>query len=211
VTIVGVVATAKYGAIREEPQITIYALTTQRPGTGLTLHARVSGDAGRAVGALARVAREIDPVVPVVAASTLGDQIDSGLSTERALTVLGTLFAGTALVVAGAGLYGLIAYTISQRIREIGIRRAVGATRRHILSLFLSRIGISVAVGTTVGIPLALLTGRSIEAVLYGVAPTSVAVLAPAIVILGLASFAGASIPAWRAATVSPVVALREP
>jgi hypothetical protein len=130
--VLGVVRTARYQSVREERQPTFYVPFEHRPLGSMTLHARVPGDAAATIVALARAAREIDPAVPVPVhdAATLADHVDARLANERLLNALASLFAALALVVAAAGLYGLVAYAVARLVREVGIgwRSALGVS-----------------------------------------------------------------------------------
>jgi predicted permease len=210
VEIVGLVRTAKYKAVREDPQITIYFSTAQRPVRELTLHARVVGSTTAATAALMETVRGIDPTVPVYNVGVLEDHINARLANERVLYVLSMLFASLALLVACAGLYGLVAYSVVRRTREVGIRLAVGAQRGQILRLFVKDAVVLVGTGIALGIPLSLAAGRQFSAMLYGVDPSSMSTLLVAASILVAVAAVAAGFPAARATRVDPVVALRE-
>jgi putative ABC transport system permease protein len=204
-----VVRTAKYTAVREEPQITLYFPVPQRPVHELTLHARVTGGTVAATRALADAAREVDPRVSVYDVGLLQDHIDARLSNERVLSVLSTLFAALALLVACGGLYASIAYSVARRTREIGVRLAVGAQGWAIVRLFIRETVVLVGLGVAAGLPLAVAAGRQFSALLYGVAPDSTPTLLGAAALLMLVSAVAAAFPASRAARTDPVTALR--
>jgi predicted permease len=208
--IVGLVRTAKYTAVREDPQITIYFPVAQRPARELTLHARVAGSTSIVTGALMEAARTIDFRVPVYNAGLLEDHLNAGLANERVLYVLSVLFAALALLVACAGLYGLVAYSVVRRTREIGIRLAVGAQRPEILRLFMKDAVVLVGSGIAIGVPLSFATGRQFSTVLYGLDPSSGTMLILASLILAAVAVIAAGLPASRAARVDPVTALRQ-
>lgn len=209
VTIVGLVRTAKYQSVKEEPQIIVYVPHAQQQWTEMTLHARVTTDGAAA--ALVQAAREIDPDVPVYGMSTLASYVDANLANERVLNVLGLLFGALALLVAAAGLYGTVAFAVARRTREIGIRAAVGAQRHDIVRLFVGRTLWLVVAGIAIGVPAALTAGRSIGGVLYGVEPTSTSTLVMAAILLGAVALTATVVPALRGARVNPTVALKEP
>lgn len=213
VTIVGLVPTAKYGTVLEEPQITFYLPLAQRSVMAgeATLHARVNGETGTVAASLVRAAREIDLAVPIHGVATLTDYVDARLANERVLNVIGVLFGALALLVSAAGLYGTVAYAVARRTREIGIRTAIGAQRRDIVSLFAGRTLWLVAAGIAIGVPAALVAGRSLAGVLYGVEPASVSTLAAAVVLLASVAVTAAVVPALRGARLDPSSALREP
>lgn len=210
VEIIGVVRTAKYTAVREDPQITIYFPVAQRPVHDLTLHARVTGPASPAIAALINAARDIDFRVPVHDAGTLEEHVDARLANERILSVLSVVFASLAMLVACAGLYALVAYSVARRTREIGIRVAIGAQRGEILRLFIGHAVALVAIGIAIGVPLSFVAGRQFGSLLYGVEPSSISTLILASVILAAVAVIAAALPATRAARVDPVGALRQ-
>jgi ABC-type antimicrobial peptide transport system permease subunit len=122
---------------------------------------------------------------------------------------LSTLFAALATLLAGIGLYGVLAYSIVRRTREIGIRFAVGAQRREIVGLFARESLILVLVGLSIGGSLAFVSAHALRSLLFGVAPTDPLMLLISIIVLALAALLATSIPLWRAARVDPMVALR--
>jgi ABC-type antimicrobial peptide transport system permease subunit len=126
------------------------------------------------------------------------------------LYALSMLFASLALLVACAGLYGLVAYAVVRRTREVGLRLAVGAQRGQILRLFVKDAVMLVGTGIALGIPLSLVVGRHFSAVLYGLDPSSVSTLVVASSILASVAAVAAWLPAARATRVDPVAALRE-
>jgi predicted permease len=210
VEIVGLVRTAKYTAVREDPQITIYFPAAQRPVRELTLHARVVGSTTGASAALMEAVRGIDSSVPIYNVGVLEDHVNARLANERVLYVLSMLFASLALVVACAGLYGLVAYSVVRRTREVGIRLAVGAQRGQILRLFVKDAVVLVGTGIALGIPLSFVAGRQFSTVLYRLDPSSLSTLLVASSILATMAAVAAGCPAARATRVDPVVALRE-
>lgn len=209
VEIVGLVRTARYSGVREDPQITIYFPAAQRPVRELTLHARVVGSTTAAAARLMETVRRIDPRVPVYNAGALEDHVDARLANERVLYVLSMLFASLALLVACAGLYGLLAYAVVRRTREIGIRLAIGATRQEILGLFVKDAVALVGTGIVLGIPLSLLVSRQFESVLYGLEPGSLPTLLLAAALLASVAAVAAALPATQATKVDPMTALR--
>ena len=210
VEVVGLVRTAKYMAVREDPQITIYFPAAQRPVRELTLHARVAGSTAAATAALMETVRGIDPTVPVYSVGALEDHVNARLANERVLYVLSMLFASLALVVACTGLYGLVAYSVVRRTREIGIRLAVGAQRGQVMRLFIKDAAVLVGTGVALGIPASLAAGRQFSTMLYGLDPSNVWMLLVASSILATVAAVAAGLPAARATTVDPAAVLRE-
>jgi len=209
VEIVGLVGTARYSEVREDPQITIYFPATQRPVAELTLHARVVGSTTTAAARLMETLRRIDPRVPVYNAGVLEDHVDARLANDRVLYVLSMLFGSLALLVACAGLYGLLTYAVVLRTREIGIRLAIGAQRQEILRLFVRDAVALVGTGILVGMPLSLLVSRQFESVLYGLEPGSLSTLLLAATLLASVAAVAAALPVTQATKIDPMGALR--
>ncbi len=156
-----------------------------------------------------RILSEIDPNITVVNVRTMQEQIDLSFDQERAVASLATLFGIVALVLAAIGLYGVTAYTVAQRTNEIGIRMALGASRARVLQMVLRGAFERVLVGLLLGLPLAVGAGYLIASELYGVSSWDPLALAIAAVALAVCSFFAAIIPANRAASISPMTALR--
>jgi predicted permease len=209
VEIVGLVRTAKYQAVREDPQITIYFPIAQRPMSEVTLHVRTGADPASTAAALTAMVRAIDPRLPVYNAATLADHVNARLSNERVLNLLATIFGALAIIVSAAGLYGLVAQSVARRTREIGIRVAVGAQRRDVMGLFVSDTMTLVLIGIGAGVPLALGAARQFSAILYGLDPSDPLTLALAAGGLGVVAIIAVALAAQRATRVEPIVALR--
>jgi len=158
---------------------------------------------------LRRVLAEIDPNLTITSVRTMEEQVALSFNQERALAGLAGLFGIVALLLAAIGLYGVTAYTVAQRTNEIGIRMALGADRQKVMALVLRGAFSRVAIGLLIGLPLAVGAGRLIAAQLYGVSfwdPVALSVAAGSLAICGLVA---ALLPARRAASISPIRALR--
>jgi ABC-type antimicrobial peptide transport system permease subunit len=161
------------------------------------------------VPALRRVVHAADPALPLVGVRTQEDQINSDLSDERLLVSLTSAFGVLALVLASVGIYGLLAYSVAQRTKEIGIRMAIGAIPRQILAMVL-RESLSLSAGAiALGVGTSLLVTRFLKSMLFGIAPTDPAVLWGAAALLLIVILAASWLPARRAARVQPMEALR--
>jgi ABC-type antimicrobial peptide transport system permease subunit len=147
--------------------------------------------------------------MPVYAIQTLETQLQSGMSTERMLSYLSTLFAILASLLAAIGLYGVVSYGVTRRTREIGIRFAVGAQRTHVAQLFLREAILLIAVGLVAGLPLAWISSRLLASLLYGVRSTETQMLVASIIVLLVAAFLAIATPLWRATRIQPIEALR--
>ncbi len=158
---------------------------------------------------LTRMLAELDPNLTINSIRTMQQQVDLSFDQERAVASLAGLFGIVALVLAAIGLYGVTAYTVAQRTNEIGIRMALGAGRPKVLQLVLTGAFKRVLIGLVLGLPLAVGAGRLISAQLYGVSSWDPLALGVAAGALAICSFFAAIIPANRAASISPVEALR--
>src|ERR1700683_1470415 len=156
-----------------------------------------------------RILSEVDPNITVTDVRTMQQQVDLSFDQERAVASLAALFGIVALVLAAIGLYGVTAYAVAQRTNEIGIRMALGASRARVLQMVLRGAFERVLVGLLLGLPLAIGAGYLIASELYGVSSWDPLALAIAAVALAVCSFFAAIIPANRAASISPMTALR--
>ena len=139
----------------------------------------------------------------------MNNLINQDLRTERILAILSAFFAAVTALLVALGLYGLLAYTVTRRTTEIGVRLALGASRKSVLWLILKDALLLTALGIVIGIPAVLIAGKLISSMLYGISPSSpLTLVICALVMLAIAASAGL-IPAWRAAKVDPSTALR--
>ena len=181
----------------------------QSQTSGLTLLARTADDPQRVIPALLGTVQAIDRHLPVYSAHTLEVDVQAGMSTERILGYLSTLFAALATLLAGIGLYGVLAYSVLSRRREIGVRIAIGAQRSDVASLFARESLALVLLGLAIGGPAALVSARALRSLLFGVTANDPLTLALSVGVLALAALAATSIPLLRAVRVDPMLALR--
>jgi predicted permease len=210
--IVGVVNTAKYRSMREPDPPTMYAPWDAAKGTDwqFHLHVRTYGNPAAVAGAVRQTLHDVDPGVPLVEAATMDSEIRASLWQERLVAILGMFFGGAAVTLASIGLYAALALSVAQRRREIGIRVAVGARRRHLVEAICSPMAIGVASGIAAGLLGALWLLRLARTLLYGVQPFDPASVAGAVAIVLCASVVAAALPVRRAARVDPATAVRE-
>ncbi len=210
IEIIGVVRDAKYVSLKEQPQRHFYVPTGQQPQLfDMTLHVRTSADDRLVAGQLRKTLQQIDPNVPLYNITTLANQLDESLSRDRLITWLSTAFGVLATLLATIGLYGVIAFSVAQRTREIGIRMALGAQRFDVLRLVLKQVALLVLIGLALGAAISLGGVRALGSLLYGIEATDpLAFLGAALVLLAAAALA-AYPPARRATRVNPTVALR--
>jgi predicted permease len=208
--IIGVAANSKYLRLRDGdvPTAYLYATSIAEPG-GMTLSIRTSGEPLSFVPVIRDRVQSIAANVPVSPPRTLSSQVERSLVNERLVARLLGGFAVLALVLASVGLYGVLGYSVARRTGEIGVRLALGATRGGVLRSVLRQSAVVVAIGTAAGAPATMLLSRPLAGLLYGVTPSDPRVLAAAAGSLFLVAMAAAAVPAWRAARVDPLVALR--
>jgi ABC-type antimicrobial peptide transport system permease subunit len=154
--------------------------------------------------------RQFDPHVPVVDLQTVNEQIDFSLRTERLVASLSTVFGGLATLLAVIGLDGVMAYVVTRRTREMGIRIALGAMRGRVVALIMREALMLIGIGLGAGAVLALLLMQFVRSQLFGLSPRDPGILAAAALILTLAAGVAGLIPALRASRVDPVIALRQ-
>ncbi len=158
---------------------------------------------------LTKMLEDLDPDLTITSVRTMRQQVDLTFDQERAVASLAGLFGIVALLLAVIGLYGVTAYTVAQRTNEIGIRMALGANRAKVVQMILQGAFLRVAIGLILGLPLAVGAGRLISSELYGVSSWDPLALIVAAGSLAVAAFFAAIIPAMRAASISPMTALR--
>jgi ABC-type antimicrobial peptide transport system permease subunit len=208
--IVGVVGRMRFHAVDEmAPLPIIYCSMAQAQRTSLGLFVRSSMSAAVLSKSIRDVAASIDPNQPVFDARPMLDRVQETWGTHRLLSFLFSIFAGLALVLATIGLYGLLAYTTLKRVREIGIRLALGARPAQIRALVLSHGMQLLLIGSTIGLLAAFALSRALQSVLFEVNGIDPRIYLGVGVLLFAATFFASWIPARRASRVNPVVAFR--
>jgi predicted permease len=209
--IAGVVGDIKHDSLREKPPRFIYLPLAQHiePLNRLALAARCWGDPAALAGAVQERIRRERSTLLITNVSTMEKQIEQSLMRERLVAALAVAFGGASLVLAGIGLYGILAYGVARRRNELGIRMALGATRGGIAWLVLREALTLAAGGALIGVPLVTVLGSAARAALYGVERLDVAAVAGAAALLLLFSVLAAAGPGWRAGSLDPVSALR--
>jgi predicted permease len=208
--IVGVVKTINYSTLGEAPQPGLYLPMRQNPGGNFILYVRTAGDPALVLGTVQREIREVAPSVEVTDVRTGAKLMEQVMWNARiVLAMLGT-FGLFALALASVGLYGILAYSVSARRREIGVRMALGASRSAVLRLVLQQGMTLVFVGAGIGLTLSLLIGRVFSKMLFGLSPADPLSLAAASVVLILVAILACWLPAVTASRTNPMQALRE-
>jgi len=207
--VVGVVRDSKYTQLRKDTEPTAYTSYLQ-DGPGRTkIWVRADANPASYFSAVRTVVHSVDPYFAISNVKTLTDQIDESMVMERTLTAFSTLFGVLALVLTGIGLYGVTSYSVARRTAEIGIRMAIGARQKDVLTLVVREGMILVMFGIAVGIAMALTVGRLAASLLYGLAPNDVVSIGFAVSVTFGVALLASYIPAHRAANVDPTVALR--
>ena len=208
--IVGIVKDGKAANLREEVKRFVYAPYPQKPDIGgMTYYVRASGDTDALAGRVHALVRQVDPALPVTNLKTMQAQIRESLFVERMVAALSAAFGILATLLAALGLYGVMAFAVALRTREIGIRMALGAQRRDVMTMVLRDVTILVALGVAIGLPGGYGIGRVIETQLFGLNGRDPLTYAAATATLLAAGFLAGYVPARRATRVDPMVALR--
>jgi predicted permease len=208
--IVGLVKDAKYSEVKQEIPPLYFTPYRQNEGIGsMTFYARTSADPGQVLRAVPALIAGLDPNLPVEGLKTLDQQVRDNIVLDRVIGLLSAAFAVLATVLAAIGLYGVLAYTVAQRTREIGLRMALGADGPDVRGMVLWQVGRMTVIGGVLGLAAALGIGRVATSLLFemkGYDPTVVAAVA---VLLGAVALGAGLVPALRASQVDPMRALR--
>ena len=210
IEIVGVVKDAKYNSPQDAPRPVFFRPYLQDSRQSrLYFYLRTSIDPEQVASAARHAVASIDSNVPIRPLRTMDDQIDRDLFSERMLSALTAIFAALATLLAALGLYGVLAYNIARRTREIGIRIALGAGAGRVRGLVLREVAVMVLTGAAIGLASAAAAGRLVENLLYGLKAWDPVIYAGATLLLCMIALAAAYLPARRATSVDPLEALR--
>jgi predicted permease len=208
--VAGIVKDFRYQNLRDElpPQVFyLYLGATNLRGMTIYVRSRISPD--QMMKQARQAVRQIDPSIPVFDVRTIDETIDRTLTTERLVAGLSTLFGGLATLLALIGLYGVLAYTVARRTREIGVRMALGAVPQDVIWMVMREVLILVAVGVAAGVSLSLAFGSLARSQLYGLEAHDPFTLVSVVTALSLAAGLAGAVPALRASRVDPTTALR--
>jgi predicted permease len=207
--IVGVVEVARVSGL-ENPDGHPYVYRAQSVSRGgLSMELRTTRSFNEIMPQIRAAVRAVDPSLPIYQEKTMQMQLDDAAANRRGILWLLGAFAGIALILSAVGIYGMLAYDVTQRTKEIGIRGAIGATRGQIVTLILKQGLLKTGVGLALGLGGALALSRFLEKLLYDVKPTDPAVFAGVALLLLLVALLASWLPAHRASKVDPLVALR--
>jgi putative ABC transport system permease protein len=211
IEIVGVIPDAKYASVKGAIPPLIYFPRRQMAGLFQSMwfyvRAAVGADALQAT--IRRVVAEVDPDVPIAVLETMRDRVNDNVYIDRLLSLLSAAFAALATLLAGIGLYGVLAYNVAQRTRELGLRLALGAAPGKLKTMVLKQVGGLALIGAAIGLAAALALGRVAEAVLFGLSGHDPLVIVAATAVLAVVVLAGSWWPARRASSIAPTEALR--
>jgi putative ABC transport system permease protein len=210
IEIVGVVRDSKYSDVkREAPPLFFRPYRQDERLGGLTFYLRTGSDPQALLATIPKVVSRLDPNLPVVDLRTLVEQVRQNVFLDRFISVLSAAFAALATLLAAIGLYGVLAYTVAQRTREIGLRMALGAAPARVQSMVLRQVGTMTALGGAIGLTAAIWLGRLAQSLLFEMNGSDLAVLTSSAVALTLVALAAGIIPARRASNIDPMKALR--
>ena len=210
IEIVGVVTDAKYRSLRNETEPQAFFPFLASPEIrDFTMYVRTASAPEAMFASLRRAVQELDANLPLYAMQTFESRVERSVSNERLIAGLSSVFGVLATLLAMIGLYGVMAYVVAQRTREIGIRIALGAIARDVGGMILRDVAVLVGVGLAIGLPAAWMLGRYVETQLFGITPNDPLTMAAAVAALMFVAALAGVIPARRAARINPVRALR--
>lgn len=208
--IVGVARDAQYLSLREPALRHFYEPIAQQPRLfDLTMHIRTAGEPTAVIDLVRAQVQQLDAHLPLYEVKTLASQIDESITQERLVTYLCGVFGLLATLLTALGLYGVLAFSVAQRTREIGIRVALGAQARDVFKLIIGQGMLLVTVGVALGLAVSFALTRLVASLLFGVTPTNAATFVSVSAGLSLLALLACYIPARRATKVDPLVALR--
>jgi ABC-type antimicrobial peptide transport system permease subunit len=207
--IVGVAADTRWQDPSRPPPAVLFVSSLQGAGKSLSILARTSLDQSSLAGTIRALMHDANPTVPV-RFETMEELFDFALAYPRFRTQVIGLFAGVAALLAAVGIFSVLAYLVGQRTRELAVRRALGASAADVVRLIVGQgLGL-VAIGLVLGVAGALVMARLLTGLLYEIRPWDVAAYLGTIAVLGSAALLAILIPAIRAATIAPVIALQQ-
>ena len=210
VEIVGFAKNAKYSEVKAEIPPLFFRPYRQDDKVGnIYFYVRTALDAKQFLSNIPKVVARVDPNLPVDNVRTLPQQIRQNVFLDRFISVLSAAFAALATLLAAVGLYGVLAYTVSQRTREIGLRMALGAAPQRVRRMVLRQVGVMTAIGGAIGLGLAIAIGRLAQSLLFELRGYDPTVLAASAVALTLVALGAGFIPALKASRIEPMRALR--
>lgn len=208
--VIGIVADTRIGSMREEPHGICFLHNGQTEAGFQDLVVRAAGNPAELLPRIRSMIRAENANLAISDITSLGEMVDRSLTQEKMLSKLATVFGGLALVLSAIGIYGVLAYAVTRRTNEIGIRMALGASPGSVLAMVLKESLWIVGAGVLIGIPTTLAAGRLVATQLYGLTPNDPVTIGVACVVLLVTAVAASLIPSSRAARLDPLNALRE-
>jgi putative ABC transport system permease protein len=209
-TVVGVVANGRTDGPNQPYKPEIFVPIAQRPARAVVVMIEPSRDVLTASRGFAQALKEVDPLIPVPSLTPIEESIGTAVALPRLYTTLVVIFAATALFLAALGVYGVMAYAVTQRQREIGVRMALGAAPRGIRRMILRQGGTLAAAGLLVGVTLSMVLGQLLSNLLFGVTPFDIPTLVAVPTVLGGVTVVASWIPARRAMRLDPAAVIRQ-
>jgi predicted permease len=210
IEVVGVFRDMKYEGMREEVPIELVRPYEQLDFTlGMWVYIRTAREPEQMFSAARRTVQQVDPTLPVLDMKTLEKQVDNSLVTERLVATLSSAFGVLATLLASIGLYGVMAYTVARRTREIGIRMALGAATGNVVWLIMKEVLVLVGIGIVLGLAASWGLTRYVQKEIYGIQPNDLTTIVLATIGIAIVALAAGYVPARRATRVDPIRALR--
>src|SRR5690606_21264580 len=210
IQIVGMVQDAKYSQVKDEiPPLFFTPYRQDEQGGFMNFYVRTNGDPRELLGVVPSLVARMDPNLPVEQLKTLPAQVQENVFMDRMISTLSAAFAGLATLLAAVGLYGVLAYTVAQRTREIGVRMALGASGGRVRAMVLRQVALMLVVGAAIGIGAAFGLGRMAQSLLFGLEGHDPVVVVAAAALLATVAMGAGYLPARRASRVEPMQALR--
>jgi predicted permease len=210
IEVVGVFGDMRYEGVHDDVPIELIRPYEQMDFTlGVSVYIRTAREPEQMFSAARHAVQQVDPTLPVVDMKTLEKQVDNSLVTERLVATLSSAFGLLATVLAAIGLYGVMAYTVARRTREIGIRMALGAATGNVVWLVMKEVLVLVAIGIVLGLSASWGLTRYVQKQLYGIQPNDLMTIALATIGIAAVALAAGYVPARRATRVDPIRALR--
>jgi ABC-type antimicrobial peptide transport system permease subunit len=210
IEIVGVVRDYIHRGMRGKVKMTVYHPAAQNSNpAGMHYYVRTWGTPDATMGMIRNTVQQIDSKLVIDGLNTMDAEIDENINDERMIALLAVSFGVLATLLAGIGLYGVLAYATAQRTREIGVRIALGSDRNGIVALVLKDVLKLAGISVAVAVPVAIFATRVLKSQLFGVSNADPVVLVSATVLVAIVAVVAAALPARRAASVEPMQALR--
>jgi ABC-type antimicrobial peptide transport system permease subunit len=209
ITIIGLAKNAKYSEVKSEIPPVFYEPYRQVGGGQMYFYIRSVLPPDQTLRAIPVVMKKLDANLPVEQLKTLPQQVRDNVAIDRMISVLSASFAVLATLLAAVGLYGVLAYSVAQRTREIGVRMALGASSSAVRGMVLRQVGVMTLIGGIIGIVAAIALGRGAQSLLYELKGWDPVVITASAVLLAIVALGAGFIPALRASRVDPMQALR--